>query len=153
MDGMVGMDAMDAMATVGIGEAAQRLGVNASALRYYEDRGLVRPTRQAGRRRYDADQLRRLAFVQSVQRLGVSLDAAAAVLDEPSAHWRAVLGEQISALEQLIRRAESARKFLRHALDCPAEHPVSECPFLIETLDRRLAGVEFEELAAEHGVT
>jgi DNA-binding transcriptional MerR regulator len=136
--------------TIGIGDAARTLGVNTSALRYYEDRGLVRPVRQAGRRRYDADQMRRLAFVQAMQKLGVSLDAAAAVLDEPSDRWRAVLDEQITVLGELIARAEGARGFLRHARACPAEHPVQQCPFLIETLDRRLAGVEFEQIAAEH---
>jgi hypothetical protein len=35
-------------------------------------------------------------------------------------------------------------------MDCPAEHPVEECPHMIGILDRRLAGVSFETLAAEH---
>src|SRR5687767_13510238 len=102
------------MDMVGIGEAARRLGINASALRYYEQRGLVRPARRSGRRRYDAEQLRRLAFIQTMQRLGVSLDAASAVLDQPSRRWRTVLREQISELDQLIARAQGARSFLQH---------------------------------------
>jgi len=140
------------MEMVSIGEAARRLGVNASALRYYEQRGLVRPVRRSGRRRYDAVQLRRLALIQTMQRLGVSLDAVSAVLDQPSQRWRTVLREQVAALDDLIARAQGARQFLQHALQCSAEHPVLECPYMIETLDRRVDGLSFEQLAAEHGM-
>jgi DNA-binding transcriptional MerR regulator len=138
------------MDAVPIGDAARMLEINPSALRYYEERGLVRPARRAGRRVYGPEQLRRLAFIQILQRLGVGLDAASAVLDQPSEQWRGVVREQIAGLEDLIARASAAQSFLRHALDCPADHPVQECPFLIETLDRRLAGATFEQLAAEH---
>jgi DNA-binding transcriptional MerR regulator len=139
------------MELVPIGEAARLLDVNTSALRYYEERGLVHPARSAGRRMYGPEQLRRLAFIQIMHRLGVGLDAAAAVLDEPSEQWRGVVREQIAGLEDLIARATAACGFLQHALDCPADHPVQECPYLIETLDRRLAGQTFEQLATEHG--
>jgi len=140
------------MELVGIGEAARLLGLNASALRYYEERGLVRPVaRQRGRRMYDTAQLRRLVVVQLMQRLGVNLDAAAAILDEPSESWRTHLKDQIAGLEDLIGRATAARDFLAHAVDCAAEHPVEQCPQMIEILDRRLAGVSFEQLASEHG--
>jgi DNA-binding transcriptional MerR regulator len=138
------------MDLIPIGEAARRLGVNTSALRYYEERGLVSPARRSGRRMYTVDELRRLAFVQVLQRLGVGLDAAAAVLDRPSVQWRGVVRDQLAALEDLVSRAQAASAFLQHALDCPAEHPVQECPYLRETLDRRLAGVPLEELAAAH---
>lgn len=139
------------MALVGIGEAARRLGVNTSALRYYEERGLVRPAeRRGGRRMYGREELRRLAFLQLMQRMGMSLEEARAVLDEAGEQWRATVREKMDALEELITRAEAARYFLRHALDCPADHPARECPYMVETLDRRLAGVTFEELVAEH---
>ena len=46
----------------------------------------------------------------------------------------------LTALEDLVRRANAAWGFLQHALDCPAEHPVRECPYLRETLDRQVAG-------------
>jgi DNA-binding transcriptional MerR regulator len=125
------------MELVTIGEAARILALNTSALRYYEDRGFLQPQRQGGRRMYGPDELRRL-------------DAAAAVLDEPSDHWRAVVGEQLTALDELIARANGAREFLQHALACPADHPVTQCPHMIEALDKRLAGTTIEQLAAEH---
>lgn len=140
------------MELVPIGEAARRLGINASALRYYEERGLLRPTaRQGGRRVYDSEQLRRLAFIQTMRQLGASLDSAAAVLDQPGDRWREAVRAQIDSFDELIARAAGARDFLRHALHCPADHPVRECPRMIEALDRRLAGTTVAEIAAEHG--
>jgi DNA-binding transcriptional MerR regulator len=139
------------MELVTIGEAAQVLALNTSALRYYEDRGLVTPERRGGKRMYSREHLRRLAFIQLMQRLGIRLDAASAVLDEPSDQWRDVVREQIAAIEELIARANGARDFLEHALACPADHPVDECPHMIEVLDKRLDGLTIEELAVEKG--
>lgn len=134
-----------------IGPAADRLGLRPSALRYYESRELVRPAlRRGGRRMYAPEQLRRLAFVQILQRLGISLDTAAAMLDGPSGQWHELARQQISELETLIAQARGAQDFLRHAVECPAEHPVDECPHLIATLDRRVEGTPLDELAAEH---
>jgi DNA-binding transcriptional MerR regulator len=140
------------MELVTIGEAAEMLALNTSALRYYEDRGLVTPERRGGKRMYNREQLRRLAFIQLMQRLGIRLGAAAAVLNEPSEQWRGVVREQIAAIEDLIVRANGARDFLEHALACPADHPVDQCPHMIEGLDKRLRGVTIEELAAEQGL-
>jgi DNA-binding transcriptional MerR regulator len=139
------------MELVTIGDAAQMLALNTSALRYYEDRGLVTPERRSGKRMYSHQQLRRLAFIQLMQRLGIRLDAASAVLDEPSNQWRDAVREQIAAIDDLIARANGARDFLEHALACPADHPVEECPHMIEVLDKRLSGVTIEEIAAEQG--
>lgn len=136
---------------VPIGEAAERLGLRASALRYYEGRGLVRPaTRRGGQRRYGPEGLRRLAFIKIAKELGLPLDTAAAVLDEPTEQWRAVIGEQIAELDELIARAQSAKAFLGHAQMCPAEHPVRDCPYLIQALDRVADGTSFEQIASEH---
>ena len=137
------------MELVTIGEAAQTLGLNTSALRYYEERGLVTPQRRGGKRMYTREQLRRLAFIQLMQRLGIRLDAASAVLHEPSDQWRDAVREQIAAIEEIIARANGARDFLQHALACPSDHPVDECEHMIGFLDRRLGGVSIEELAAE----
>ncbi|PRC48902.1 MerR family transcriptional regulator, partial [Mycobacterium sp. ITM-2017-0098] len=76
------------MELIPIGEAAARLQMTPSALRYYDDRGLVHPqSRCSGRRMYGTEELRKLAFLKIVHRLGVPLDTAAAVLDAPSAQW------------------------------------------------------------------
>jgi MerR family redox-sensitive transcriptional activator SoxR len=64
-----------------IGEVARRSGVAASALRFYEDRGLIRSERAgSGHRRYPRVVLRRIAFIVFAQRLGLTLDEIAAEL-------------------------------------------------------------------------
>ena len=99
-----------------IGEVAERAGVATSALRFYEDQGLLHSERApSGHRRYPADVLRRVAFIQAAQRVGVSLQeigAALATLPEHrtptrrdwaqlSAAWRGRLDERIRLLEGL----------------------------------------------------
>ena len=99
-----------------IGQVSARSGVAASALRYYEDQGLIASTRSAGgARRYPRTVLRRLAFVRAAQNVGLSLAEARealATLPEgrpPTARdwarlsrgWRERLDEQIAALQQL----------------------------------------------------
>jgi len=99
-----------------IGQASARSGVAPSALRYYEEQGLVTATRTpGGARRYPRSVLRRLAFVRAAQNVGLSLAEireALATLPEGrpptakdwarlSAGWRDRLDEQIAALQQL----------------------------------------------------
>ena len=140
------------MDPIPIGEAAARLQMTPSTLRYYDERGLVSPSsRSAGRRMYGREELRRLAFLKIFQRLGLPLDTAAAVLDAPSPQWREVVKQQIGHLEAMIAQARRAQDFLTHALHCPADHPARECPTMTGALDRLLDGMSVEELAAEHG--
>ncbi|HET9103905.1 MAG TPA: redox-sensitive transcriptional activator SoxR [Solirubrobacteraceae bacterium] len=64
-----------------IGEVARRSGVAASALRYYEQRGLIRSERAgSGHRRYARPVLRRIAFIVFAQRVGLTLEEIAAQL-------------------------------------------------------------------------
>ena len=139
------------MDTMPIGQAAAALGLNPSTLRYYEERGLLHPERHGpGHRRYAPDQLRRLAFLHLIHRLGVPLSTAAIILDGPSEQWRDAVDQQIADLEDLIARARGAQMFLSHARDCPERHPVTECPEMAVTLDQMVAGKTFEELASEY---
>lgn len=139
------------MDLIPIGRAATRLGMSTSALRYYDERKLVRSSaRHAGKRMYGADQLRRLAFIKIVHRLGLPLQTAAAVLDAPGPQWRETVRQQIAELDQVIAQAQTAQTFLAHALKCPTEHPARECATMIATLDRLVAGTPIDRLAAEH---
>ncbi|MEJ7892994.1 MAG: redox-sensitive transcriptional activator SoxR [Solirubrobacteraceae bacterium] len=64
-----------------IGQLAERSGVAASALRYYEDRGLIASERSgAGHRRYPRAIIRRVAFIVFAQRVGLSLEEIGAEL-------------------------------------------------------------------------
>ena len=99
-----------------IGEIAQRSGVAASALRFYEDQGLIASRRTAGnQRQYQRSTLRRIAFVQAAQRVGLALAEIKQALDslpedrtptradwsKLSKSWRSRLDERISELERL----------------------------------------------------
>src|SRR6201991_2982211 len=58
-----------------IGETAKRSGVAASALRFYEEKGLISSERAgSGHRRYPRPVLRRIAFIVFAQRIGLTLD-------------------------------------------------------------------------------
>jgi DNA-binding transcriptional MerR regulator len=139
------------MDAISIGEAARRLQMRPSALRYYDDRGLVSPmSRRSGRRMYGPEEMRRLAFLKIAHRLGLPLDTAAAVLDAPSEQWRGTVRDQIAELDRVIAQARSAQEFLTHALHCPTDHPARECATMIGALDRLVDGTSVEQLAAEH---
>ena len=99
-----------------IGQVAARAGVAPSALRYYEQQGLVEASRTAGgARRFPRAVLRRLAFIRAAQNVGLSLPEIRAALETlpggrpPTAQdwarlssgWRDRLDEQIAALTQL----------------------------------------------------
>ena len=99
-----------------IGEVAARAGVATSALRFYEDEGLIRSERNAaGHRRYRADVLRRVSFVRTAQLVGLSLhDIREALASLPDARtptaadwahlaqaWRPRLDERIAVLTRM----------------------------------------------------
>ncbi|HET7555543.1 MAG TPA: MerR family DNA-binding transcriptional regulator, partial [Gaiellaceae bacterium] len=64
-----------------IGEVAQRSGVAASALRFYERRGLIAASRTDGnQRRYERAVLRRIAFIQAGRAAGITLTEIGAAL-------------------------------------------------------------------------
>lgn len=99
-----------------IGEVADRSGFAASALRFYEDKGLLHPTRtDGGQRSYHRSVLRQLAFIAAARHVGLSLDEITAALDglpdervptkkdwqRLSRGWRTRLDDEIAALEAL----------------------------------------------------
>jgi MerR family redox-sensitive transcriptional activator SoxR len=99
-----------------VGEVADRAGVATSALRFYEEHGLIRSERnESGHRRYHADVLRRVSFIRTAQRVGLSLaeirEALASLPDHrtPTAadweqlasSWRPRLDEHIAMLTRL----------------------------------------------------
>ena len=109
-----------------IGEVSERSGLAVSAIRFYEDKGLIGSTRTpGGQRRFRRDVLRRLAFIQAAQRVGLTLDDIGAALgalpadaaptaaewNQLSASWRPLLDERIELLLAL-------RDQLDHCIGC-----------------------------------
>ena len=107
---------MAAQPLLTIGEVSRRSGIAPSALRFYEDAGLLTSVRGAGgARRYPRVVLRRVAVIQAARAVGLSLGDVKTALDalpdertptkadweRLSGTWRARLDERIAELEQL----------------------------------------------------
>lgn len=115
---------MDALLT--IGELARRSGVAASALRFYEQRGLISSTRSAaGHRRYDRSALRRIAFIVFAQRIGLTLDEVARELGRlphnrvpTKAHWERLGGAWRAAIDERIAELAVLRDSLTSCIGC-----------------------------------
>jgi MerR family redox-sensitive transcriptional activator SoxR len=99
-----------------IGEVSQRSGVAASALRFYEERGLITSQRAgSGHRRYPRPVLRRIAFIVFAQRIGLTLEEIGAELAKLppdraptrrdwstlSSGWTGRIDQRIAELERL----------------------------------------------------
>lgn len=115
-----------------IGELAARFGLQASALRYYERRGLLASSsRVGGRRCYDDRAVRRLAFIRLGQAAGLSLDEIGIMLDVgDNARWRAVVSRRIALIATEVTELERARSLLEQSLLCPSDHPLEQCPYV-----------------------
>ena len=109
-----------------IGAVASRAGVAVSALRFYEERGLIASMRSpGGHRQYPRSVLRRLAFIQVAQRVGLGLDEIGSALatlpaDEgpAPADWRRLSASWRPQLDERIRLLESLRDELDSCIGC-----------------------------------
>ena len=109
-----------------IGEVSRRSGVAASALRFYEERGLIASQRAgSGHRRYPRPVLRRIAFVVFAQRVGLTLDEIGVALDElppdraPTRRdWSRLSSTWTSRIDQRIAELERLRDGLTECIGC-----------------------------------
>lgn len=109
---------------------AKESGVPASALRYYEEKGLIASVGRRGLRRlFDAGVLERLALIALGQAAGFSLDEVAGMFtaDGRPKIERKKLASQADKLDLTIQKLSSMRDGLRHAAVCPAPSHM-ECP-------------------------
>jgi DNA-binding transcriptional MerR regulator len=140
-----------------IGELASRTGVSTSALRYYDELGLVRPARRvSGHRRYAADAVGAVAVVRLLQEVGFTLAETKRLLGSrrrsPDA-WRALAVRKSEDLRHRIAREEAARQAIEHSLVCPAKD-VLDCPTFWATVSHVLAGVDLADAhSAAHAST
>ena len=117
---------------VPIDQLARRFGLRASALRYYEEIGLLAPvSRHSGRRWYGPDEVRRVAVIRYWQDSGLmGLEEIAQLMAGPSANrrWREVLEDRVEALRAQIAKMEEARSFLEHVV-AHHENAPDGCPY------------------------
>jgi MerR family redox-sensitive transcriptional activator SoxR len=117
------MDADDTRLT--IGQLARGIGINASAIRFYErERLLPAPEREGGQRRYTSAAVRRLQVIDIAKRAGFTLEEIRLLLeaddgDSPAHERLAALAERkLPEVEALIVRAEAMRDWLEIATNC-----------------------------------
>jgi len=121
-----------------INEVARRSGVSASALRYYEQKGLITSIGRSGLRRVFAPRvLDQLALIALGRSTGLSLDEIALMFapDGRPKIDRKLLADKADELEKSIRQLTTMRDGLRHAAACSAPSHM-ECPKF-----RRLMGL------------
>jgi|SRR5579859_7626189 len=123
------------MTQLTISEVAKQAGIRASAIRYYESVGLLPPPQRiSGHRRYQADILRRLAFIQAAQAVGFSVAEMRNLLheldgDAPlSDRWQSLAKQKLAEVDALLQRAQSMKRMLEQGLHC-------NCPDLEQCID------------------
>ncbi|MEY2426018.1 MAG: MerR family transcriptional regulator, redox-sensitive transcriptional activator SoxR [Actinomycetota bacterium] len=117
---------MDLAEFLTIGEAAARLGINTSVLRFYEDQGLITSERsEGGQRRYARDVLRRVSFIRAAQQVGLHLREVREHLQTlppdrapTKDEWEAFAEEWRPRLEEQIRTLEGMRDRLATCIGC-----------------------------------
>ena len=109
-----------------IGEIAERTGLAVSAIRYYEDEGLVAPWRNAaGQRRFQRADIRRLSVIMVAQQFGFTLAQIRAELDRLPRHraptkrdWARISVAFRAGLDDRIARLERLRDTLDGCIGC-----------------------------------
>jgi DNA-binding transcriptional MerR regulator len=125
-----------------IGEVARRTGLPVSALRFYEEKGLIASVGRHGLRRlFDASVLERLALIGLGRDAGFSLDEMARMFaaDGRPRIDRKLLLDKAAELDHTIRRLSVIREGLRHAAACKAPSHM-ECPTFRRILAKAAKG-------------
>ncbi|MEM6739538.1 MAG: Cu(I)-responsive transcriptional regulator [Pseudomonadota bacterium] len=120
-----------------IGEAAERTGLPAKTIRYYEEIGLIRPQRSAnGYRAFNAASLHELTFVARARALGFSIEECRALLAlyrdkaRASAEVKAIAREHLAQIDAKIADLTAMRDTLAHLVETCAGDDRPDCPIL-----------------------
>ena len=108
------------MAQLTISEVGRQVGLQASAIRYYEQIGILpRAQRVSGQRRYDGTALYRLAIIQRARQLGFTLDEIRQLffgfrnVTRASARWQLLSERKLRELDQQLRSIKEVQRLLR----------------------------------------
>ena len=113
-----------------IGDVAERAGLRPSALRYYEEAGLLSPAdRVGGRRHYDASVLDRLRVISCARSAGFTITEIRELLqgeDGAQGSWRTLAERKLREVNVLIDKAQVTRRLLQASLQCTCKS-LEEC--------------------------
>ena len=111
-------------ASLSIGEVAAATGLHTSAIRFYEDAGVLpKADRVSGKRRYRPDTIDRLMLIRFCSRLGMRLVDIRQLLATPSGsrakeYWRRLVDGKLDEIAGLIDAARGVERILRESRDC-----------------------------------
>lgn len=127
------------MAEFSIGEVAEKAGIAASAIRYYEKEGLLpNPARRSGRRVYEESILDRLAVIEASKAAGFSVAEIRRLFDgfkgkaTPGPRWRALADRKLEELNERLEEVERMKRVLEtiRACECPS---IEDCARAMES--------------------
>lgn len=115
-----------------IGELSRRSGIAPSAIRYYEEEGLLPPpVRRSGRRVFDDDAAARLQFIRTAKEAGFTLaEIRQLVRTFKGERWRRLARRKLEELDLAAERLRVMRRLLTRLLDCGC-FDVEECGRLL----------------------
>lgn len=126
-----------------IGELARTTGVATSAVRYWEELGLVpAPARVSGQRRYPASAVGLVGLILLLRDVGFTLREVKALVASRSDDlhaWRELHQRKLAELDERIAQAQAARTAIAHALAC-RHQDIHSCPKFASVIAARLAG-------------
>ncbi len=136
-----------------IGQAAEKSGVSAKMIRYYEQIGLISPPSRtdSNYRVYGAEEVHVLRFIKRARTLGFSVEETSVLLGlwrdrtRASAEVRDIASSHIVALETKIAKLQGMVKTLSHLVHCCAGDNRPDCPILDD-----LAGTPAEPTSKGH---
>ncbi len=111
-----------------IGEVARSTGLAVSAVRYYDEIGVITASaRVGGKRRFDPDTVGRVSFIRRAQEAGFSLDEIRMILDETQGGWHGLVEDKLTELSERRDRLDTMIDMLAEIRDCGCD-AVSNCP-------------------------
>ena len=117
-----------------ISEVGRQVGLQASAIRYYEQIGILLPVqRVGGQRRYDTSVLHRLAVIQRARQTGFSLDEIRELFfgfkeaAPASQRWQKLSRRKLAELEALTVQIKTMRRLLQKMMDCCHCDTLDQC--------------------------
>lgn len=139
-------DSSDTRRLLSIGELAERTGVATTALRYYDELGLVQPAaRASGRRRYAASAVAEVGVIAFLREVGFSLaEVGSLVAGGERRSWREIVDHKLVELADQQHRLDVARAALEHARRCPAGEPL-RCSRFWSIIEGQLRGLSLGE--------
>jgi DNA-binding transcriptional MerR regulator len=123
--------------SLSIGDVARATGLRTSAIRYYEETGILpTPERVSGKRRYGSHTIDRLTLVRFCGRLGMSLADVGGLLAAPSGsrakdRWRQLVDRKLDEIGALIKAAQGVERILRESRECDCV-TLESCSFLVD---------------------